>query len=268
MKFKVFVLALTASVPLLMYGDELGDELLAATRKGDIAAVKALLDKGADVNAKSPYGSTPLFFAADRGHTEIAKLLLDRGANPNVKDTFYNETALGWAGSKGRIEIVRLLLAKGAEGADMLLVSGVQSNNKDLVQVALDTGKIKQSSLNFGLSMAIKAKKTEMAEMLTKAGAKPPAAATFAIDAATLASYAGKYQGGRGGTEFDFLLAVVDGKLALTAPQKMTFAAVDKTHFRGVEQESVEVEFVLADGKVMGANFGNPGGKLELKKVQ
>ena len=42
-----------------------GEDLLAAVRKSDAERVKALA-QGADVNAKSPYGATGLFFAADR----------------------------------------------------------------------------------------------------------------------------------------------------------------------------------------------------------
>ena len=57
-------------------------------RKGDLAATTALLDQGADVNAKFRYGTTALFKAAERGHVEIVKLLLARGADATVKDTF------------------------------------------------------------------------------------------------------------------------------------------------------------------------------------
>ena len=69
----------------------LNDQLFEAVRKGDLAAVTAALDKGADVNAKFRYGATALFKAAERGHTEIAKVLLDRGADVKVKDTFYGQ---------------------------------------------------------------------------------------------------------------------------------------------------------------------------------
>ncbi len=66
------------------YASDANEDLLAAVRKQDVPAVKALLDKGANVNAKSPYGATPLFFAADRGNLEIIKILLDRGAAPTA----------------------------------------------------------------------------------------------------------------------------------------------------------------------------------------
>ena len=102
------------------------DALSAAARKGDAAAVKALLDEGIDVNTKFRYDATALSYAADRGHVEVVKLLLDRGADPNATDTFYHATPLTWAVSPamGRkpqhVEVVRLLLAKGKFPADAL----------------------------------------------------------------------------------------------------------------------------------------------------
>jgi ankyrin repeat protein len=106
-----FTLVLTLFT-LIGYAADANEDLLAAVRKGDLAAVKTLLDSGANVNAKSPYGATPLFFAADRGNIEMVKLLIDRGADVNVKDTFYGSTALTFAAEKERIEILKLLLAK------------------------------------------------------------------------------------------------------------------------------------------------------------
>src|SRR6202023_165802 len=79
---RILTLALACN---FLFADDPSDDLLAATRKGDLAAVKALLDRGVSVNSKSPYGSTPLFFPCDRGHVEIVKLLIDRGADVNVE---------------------------------------------------------------------------------------------------------------------------------------------------------------------------------------
>src|SRR5678810_1280680 len=76
---------------------QLNDQLFEAVRKGDVAAVTAALDKGADVNAKFRYGTTAIFKAAERGNAEVAKVLLDRGADVKVKDTFYGATAMTWA---------------------------------------------------------------------------------------------------------------------------------------------------------------------------
>src|SRR5678816_3179657 len=93
----------------------LNDQLYEAVRKGDAAAVTAVLDKGADVNAKFRYGATALFKAAERGHTEVAKVLIDRGADVNVKDTFYGATAMSWALDNKHTAVVRLILEKSTD---------------------------------------------------------------------------------------------------------------------------------------------------------
>jgi len=51
-----------------------------AARAGDIDQVKSLISKGADVNAKDNNGHTSLWYAQDKGHTEIVELLRKHGA--------------------------------------------------------------------------------------------------------------------------------------------------------------------------------------------
>ena len=53
---------------------------MAASHEGHIDIVKLLLDKGADVNAKSKDGDTALKAASVKGHTEIVELLKAHGA--------------------------------------------------------------------------------------------------------------------------------------------------------------------------------------------
>src|SRR3954451_15937681 len=55
-----------------------------AIRAGDVAAVTALVTRGADVNASTAHGITPLVLAALMGQTPILRTLLDAGANPNA----------------------------------------------------------------------------------------------------------------------------------------------------------------------------------------
>ena len=59
----------------------------------DTKIAKFLIEKGADVNAKSRDGSTPLHSAAFLGHAEIAALLIQKGADVNPKN-YRNETPL------------------------------------------------------------------------------------------------------------------------------------------------------------------------------
>ena len=55
---------------------------MAASRTGNVDAMKVLLDHGADVNAKETLrGTTPMMWAADEGHAPAIQLLIERGAD-------------------------------------------------------------------------------------------------------------------------------------------------------------------------------------------
>ena len=107
-------------------------ELTEAVVSGDIAAVRRLLEAGADVNEKTNDEMTPLFLASVKGHTEIVRLLLEAGANPNAKmddnvesylklpgilqsEGIHDVTALHAASQNGHTDIVKLLLESGAD---------------------------------------------------------------------------------------------------------------------------------------------------------
>lgn len=245
------------------YPADLGEDLLAAVRKGDIAAVRALLDKGANVNAKSPYGATPLFFAADRGHTEIAKVLIERGADVSIKDTFYGASALTWAAMKERTEIIKLLLAKSPSGVEDVLEMGVEKGNVEMVKVALETGGMKPVALTAALATATKDKRTEIAEALRQAGAVPPPKADFQVDPETLKSYAGGYAAERFEIKFD----LVDGKLTGGgAGFKLTLGAIDKTTFRPEEMPAATITFNVENGKVTSLTFQRGAGEPMVMK--
>ena len=52
----------------------------------DCSVLRLLLERGADVNARTKVGSTPLHMASSRGALEIVRLLLEYGADVEAKD--------------------------------------------------------------------------------------------------------------------------------------------------------------------------------------
>ena len=258
----LLTLALAASSAAQDTKQALNDQLYEAARKGDAAEVKALLDKGADVNAKFRYGATALFKAAERGNTEVVKTLIERGADVNVRDTFYGATALSWALQKGHTPIVIAILAKSAEEAGDVLLTGISSGNTELISAALATGKVPAETLTAALVTAgSDAKNAPVVEMLKKAGAVPPPV----IDAATLQSYVGKYRGDPGP---EISIELKDGRLVGTGGGgPLTLFPLDQTTFRPAEFDGFTLTFKVEAGKVTGIDFKQGPDTRLLKRV-
>lgn len=77
-------------------------------------AVKLLLDRKADVNAKAITGWSAIHCAAERDNTEALALLLDRGADVNAQAA-KKISVLHFAAFNGRMAATTLLVAKGAD---------------------------------------------------------------------------------------------------------------------------------------------------------
>src|ERR1700722_15478197 len=88
-------------------------QLADAVKHGDVATVKALLAKKADVNAAAADSSTPLDWAVDSNSLEMANLLLGAGANVNGA-TRYKITPLALACENGNAAMIERLLQAGA----------------------------------------------------------------------------------------------------------------------------------------------------------
>lgn len=88
-------------VPPVKNGDiQIGllTSLILAVSYADPALVEALLEAGANPNARDVRGMTPLMFAiaTDRPNPKTVQLLLSRGADPKIRDK-YGDDAIAWA---------------------------------------------------------------------------------------------------------------------------------------------------------------------------
>ena len=88
-------------------------DLLKAAAAGDLAQVRALLEKGTNINHRQNDGATALFMASQDGHEETVQALLARGAEIDHQNK-KGVTALIIAAYQGHEGIVKALLAEGA----------------------------------------------------------------------------------------------------------------------------------------------------------
>ncbi|MDB5757565.1 MAG: hypothetical protein JWM30_854 [Burkholderia sp.] len=115
---KVFNVLLQARDVKLDARSRNGDTaMMLAAYKGNLAAVRALLDKGAEPNQT---GWTALHYAASVGNNDIVQLLLDRSAYIDAESP-NQTTPIMMAARGGHILTVKLLLD---EGADVTLKNG------------------------------------------------------------------------------------------------------------------------------------------------
>jgi hypothetical protein len=246
------------------FAQNLNEDLLAAARKSDAAAVKALLAKGADVNAKSPYGATPLFFACDRGSAEVVKILLDAGADVNIKDTFYKSTPMTWAIQHDHAEVVKLLVAKTPASKESATAQAVAQGQIKTVNALLALGGFKPESLSLWLTMAEKNEYKEVMEALKAAGAKPQPKVEFKVEPAQLKRYEGIFKN----EQVELSFRVKDSKLVATQ-NGYDFNLVPKAeHTFEIDGQPATLIFKLEAEKVTALTVKGTGGELTIKKVE
>jgi len=85
-----------------------------AIRRGDVHVVRDLLGRGADVDARDPFGQTGLMLAAHAGHREVVETLLAHWANLNITAK-WGLSALMLALVAGHGDVARLLASAGAD---------------------------------------------------------------------------------------------------------------------------------------------------------
>ena len=122
--------------------------LCEAGKAGDVAELRRLLDKGAEIDA-SHWGRGALYFAAQNKHTDAILFLLDRGANPNKRQAgTKNPTPFMMAIGAGNGKVLKKMLDKGADvslewgndGGSALYAAVHQAKHPEVVKMLLNAG--------------------------------------------------------------------------------------------------------------------------------
>ncbi len=193
--------AIILCLPVLLAAgaQDLGKDFREAAGKGDLATVKELLAKGADIDTADDYGRTALFFALFRKQKDMVRFLIKQGADVNARDTLYHYSYPLMALFTGAAEALPSMLEAGSKDADLLLIFSANSGNADLLSRVLPSDYLTPRGLTCALVAATAKKHAEIAEKLRQAGAAPPAE----LDEVTVQRYAGIYRA-EDGSELSF----------------------------------------------------------------
>ena len=126
----------------------LGEDLIDALDKNDIARARQLLARGADVNVRDPStGRTCLMAAATVANAEFTKLLIQRGADLNALDNSGSSALVGLLSSgHATPELTKLLLPQthvlrrgGGTGSGPVCLA-IQTHDPKIVAILLNAG--------------------------------------------------------------------------------------------------------------------------------
>jgi len=153
-----------------------------AAKSGDVAAVKAVLDRGVDPDAPDDQDRPPLIAAAIARSTPVVVTLLEGGANPDARDND-GRTALLVAASYGDVAMVRALVDAGADvntedGSGWSVLSrAAESGSGEKVRLLLEAGADAKRADSNGWTPLLHAAAAsdEATRLLLDAGANPRA---------------------------------------------------------------------------------------------
>jgi len=150
--------------------------LMEAALYGSADDMRLLLDRGADVNARSDGGSTALIWATH--DLEKTRLLLDRGADVNAASDNGRTPLMAAAGRAGAAPIVKLLLERGANPSatgseSSVLLEATLLAEEPVVRMVLDAKANVAAAGPAPPLVALKAGCLRCAESITEALPKP-----------------------------------------------------------------------------------------------
>jgi ankyrin repeat protein len=201
---------------LLMWGAKFGaggeTVLHRAAFMGRKDVAELLIEKGAQVNAKTGIGRTPMHVVATK---EVAELLIAQGAEVDAK-TKDGDTPLLRAALDGHKEVAELLISKGArldaknDGGFTVLHGAAEWGWKDMAELLIAKGaQVEAKDKHFAwtpMHMAAWRGQKDTAELLLEKGAQINARTTYGMTPLGIAIQDGQpemaeFLKSRGGTE-------------------------------------------------------------------
>jgi uncharacterized protein len=158
-------------------------DLFSLCAAGRVNAIIEAIDRDPSLlEAHSGDGWTPLHLAAFFGHAEVASALLDRGADVNARSTnAMKNTPLHAAAAGNNTELMRLLLERGADanatqqGGWTALHAAAQSGNREMLELLLAHGahvNTRAENNQAALDLALTKGHQDLARLLEELGAK------------------------------------------------------------------------------------------------
>ena len=246
---------------------ETGQEISAdvfrrAARNGDLVTVKQAIEAGIDVDAKSAYGATALFFACDRGHEEVVNFLLEKGADPNIKDTFYKASPVTWSMSGENRNITLALIEHGGE-FEAILLGAVTSKDADYVKKIIELKSEETESMIKARDAALRIKDDEEKEKMVAlfAALDLPEPDALTLSKETLTALVGKYSNNR--ISIEISLDEDNPMIAFNGGEASELVPTGENEFAVAIGKAT---FEVVDGKVDAIDLKFGETKLNLKR--
>jgi ankyrin repeat protein len=144
---KALMMVIALSIPFASYAmdGEQQVQYTEALRDGNVKLVKKMLDSGVDVNEKF-FAWSAIQIAANKGQLAVVKLLAQKGADVNYQHPMTKMTAFHLAAYENFPELVKFLAANGADlnaklRGDVSIVRAVRdAGNTKMVDLLLSLG--------------------------------------------------------------------------------------------------------------------------------
>ncbi len=144
-------------------------------------AIKTLLEKGADINAKNANGETCLFNAAKSNNPQIIQLLVDGGASVKERDNLGStplHIAVRWGAQKSAEKLIKLGININAQNRaeKSPLAEAVIANKYEVTKYLLENGADPNSCDALGVTIlmdTIRVQNADILKLLLNYGANP-----------------------------------------------------------------------------------------------